>query len=380
MSEKVTWSPFRGKQGTLELSVRGLVTRDGRKLPRLRKKCPHAPDRAGKPSREGWDWANRVISKAIKDAESKADISKDIDPAMSLNTFFENYVIQACKVAGNTPGTIRHKSSRWKKHISPIVGSRSVGSMSESHVDDIRAALFAKKTNPTEANKVLRVYSYVVSIAHRRGLITRRPLITDFSEKVSNNLRNKRLGSDAEDRMLAALPTLPIRDRALVCLGLCLGLRPGEMGTIRREDFDIKNKILIIRRRWAFDSVGGSRPILEGRKGGTAQTVIPLSQMGIVWDTLIVLLDQHRGEWLWGSDPLSRVATRDNLSRLVAPYGGTPYSLRHSCLSRLADRGVSVATIAVLAGHTTKNGAPNINMTQGYLTPSIDALASALVA
>ncbi len=281
--------------------------------------------------------------------------------AFDLKVFFS--------VVGKTP--VRVTSADVMSFISAQRSSGGDGKVVSIH----RSGGLSARTIRRRLSSVSGFYAYLVvrgdtSVNRNpvpRGLVTRRersgpkrraPLIR------TPTTLPRVLSPDEVDRLVAALRT--DRDRAMVDAMLLGGLRRCEVLGLRLEDVQ----------------VGEGRVFIADGKGGR-QRLIPMS--GRFFTTLaryldnerpadtstdsvfVVLKGQRRGS------PLS-AAGLDEIMRGARGRAGLEHAscheLRHTCLTRLREAGMSIEALQAQAGHAS------IETTRVYLHLTNDWLAS----
>ena len=168
----------------------------------------------------------------------------------------------------------------------------------------------------------------------------------------------KALSARELGRLLAAAEG-SVRDTAILNLLARAGLRVGEVVRLRLEDVEING-----RSGWVT---------VKGGKGNKTRRV-PLNTE--VRRALKAWLDerpQAAEGWLFLSRNGKPLAERD-VQRLVAEYGriagvnATPHTLRHTFATRVIEKGVDVATLQALLGHS------RLETTGRYLHPTAERI------
>lgn len=151
------------------------------------------------------------------------------------------------------------------------------------------------------------------------------------------------------------------------------GLRRGELMGLRREDFDLQDGFLRVRR--SITDVNGTAKINDGGKSRAATRAIPLSSQAI--DTLAAWPLPADG-WLFQSKYGGILAPRQYAryhfgpfkSDMLAAYPELPvlnlHELRHTFLTLLVNAGTDARTVQKVAGHE------NINTTMAYYVHETD--------
>lgn len=144
------------------------------------------------------------------------------------------------------------------------------------------------------------------------------------------------------ERLLVALDEEPLRERALVYLFLDSGLRVSELVALERQDLDLQACQLRVRKG----------------KGGRGR-VVYFSQTTA--NALADYLATHDHPYVWlgvkidaGEGPLTDSGVRRALGRLARRHGFArlnPHTLRRTCGTEFAARGVNQQAVAGQLGH-----------------------------
>jgi len=153
------------------------------------------------------------------------------------------------------------------------------------------------------------------------------------------------------------------RDTAILNLMARAGLRVGEVVTLRVDDVEMNG-----RSGWLT---------VRGGKGNKTRRV-PLNSEAR--QALKAWLDERphgAGDWLFLSRMGNPLSARD-VQRMVAEYAriagveATPHTLRHTFATRAVEKGVDVATLAAILGHS------RIETTGRYLHPTAERMQDAV--
>lgn len=148
--------------------------------------------------------------------------------------------------------------------------------------------------------------------------------------------------------------------QTIVYMAVNLGLRVQEICNVRIMDVDIKRGIVRVN---------------NGK--GDKHRVVPLTEN--TKDAIVKWLEERNQEsdFLLMSSKSNHITPRA-IQHIFKKYSNqlgieiTPHSLRHTYCKQLAENGVSIQSIAELAGHSS------IETTRVYVTPSIQELKNAL--
>jgi integrase len=175
----------------------------------------------------------------------------------------------------------------------------------------------------------------------------------------------------AEERALWAAVELEgeLRDVAIIGLGIHTGARVSELAALKRSDITISER-------------KGAMVVRHGK--GNKEREIPLNA-----DIRRILLELSGGKWVRKDSPVligqrgglkvraiqdivEKYARRAHVGKRVGIEHCSAHTLRHTFGRRLAEKGVPIADIAELMGHSDPK------TTLGYMTPRRENLARAV--
>jgi site-specific recombinase XerD len=161
---------------------------------------------------------------------------------------------------------------------------------------------------------------------------------------------------------------LGIRDYCVYGFMYGLGLRVGEVHSLKIHDIELKNKKITVTGK--------------GNKKRTLQLTDEMA--GIITDWLSVrdkFLNSDKSDSLFISkkgNPLAIRTMEDNFKKIIetstinVSFNITPHTLRHSCASHLNDEGVDILVLQRILGHSTPRS------TEIYIHPSEKRVREAL--
>ena len=175
------------------------------------------------------------------------------------------------------------------------------------------------------------------------------------------------VGDEMRDRLIGALDT---------------GCRRGEMMKIQNKHIDWRHRWIRILKEHSKTDVARVIPFEQGSRlekllrrrvflgpdayvFGDATTGAHVTTLRSAWETLLLVAN---GVPPMRLGPGHRVANRDALARIDLHW----HDLRHEALSRLADDGVPVHELQLLAGHAS------ITTTQRYMNARVNSLAESM--
>ncbi len=225
-----------------------------------------------------------------------------------------------------------------------------------------RFAAQRSKLSASRINCGLRTLRRALNLAYQWGKLERPARIT----LAKGERQRDRVLTDAEVAAYLAACPQPWRDAATIIRGT--GMRPGEVFTLR----------------WERVLLNADRPLLQVSDGKSKAAKRILPMVPAVHSVLLRRWEeQHKPEegWVFPSnsaeghlngdtskDQHALGVERSNVKRFE------PYILRHTALTRLAESGCDVFTLARIAGHSS------ITITQRYVHPQADAVERAFTA
>jgi integrase len=303
-----------------------------------------------------------------------------IDPdrgKVRLQDYAERWIVQRPNLR---PRTIHLYEWLLRKHITPHLGSVTIGDLTTPMVREWRSALLANGVSRGQAAKSYRLLRAVLNTAVREDeLIRVNPCRIKGADQ--ENPAERPVLTVAQVMKLAG--KVPERYRALILLTTFACLRWGEVAALQRGDIDLVAGTVRIRE--AFTEQRGKGMVLGPPKSraGVRTVSIPAS---IVPD-IKTHLDTHVKEW-----PHSFVFTteggktiwRGNFNKIVkwrkiVAEIGRPglhfHDLRHTGNTLAAQTGTSLRDLMARMGHDN----PRAALIYQHATSSADrAVAAAL--
>lgn len=198
-------------------------------------------------------------------------------------------------------------------------------------------------------NRKLAALSKVMSYAHRRGKVKARP---HFERQLESQGRIRYLTQDEEVQGLAFLSQWSKDDHAeAFCILIDSGVRPSELWRLEERDCNFENGTMAIwipknKNPRSVPMTQRARQILSRRAELTlkGQRLFPFDNdwMDNTWERL-------RHAMGLANDPQF-----------------VPYALRHTCASRLVQRGVNLRVVQEWMGHKTIT----VTMRYAHLSPT----------
>lgn len=240
--------------------------------------------------------------------------------------------------------------SRW-----PDVSAEVV----RSYVDYMKEKSYASSSVARKVAAVKSFFNYL----YGQQIISENPTIGIDSPKVKKRLP-KTLASEDVERLLKApadtdkkTPKTPkhLRDTALLTVLYATGMRVTEVVSLREEDVDLKNNLLLCPGK---DNIQRRLPVDEMTKAALAE-YLEMGRPYLLKDKKVdAIFLNHRGQQL----------TRQGLWLIIKAYAKeaelsaevTPHTLRHSFAAHKLNSGTELQEVQKLLGHA------NISTTQIY--------------
>jgi len=153
------------------------------------------------------------------------------------------------------------------------------------------------------------------------------------------------------DQLLASIPLgtwIDLRDRLIITILDCCGLRAAEVCALALRDFDLDAGVLIVRE----GKGGDDRPVPFLPEVANALRAYLLLHPGIPGQTLILSAD---GGSLGTNGALTVSGLRQMLERRCTAAGLpylNPHSFRHGLAMRLLNRGADMSLVQAILGHS----------------------------
>jgi len=216
-----------------------------------------------------------------------------------------------------------------------------LASIDTEKVDDLIMHLQAKGNSPSTINSKLSTLSKCIRFAHDRGYIKVKPKIE--RPKVSNNARLRFLSEDEESTVIEAIQTEDFRD--FFVWSIDTGLRPSESRNLRTRNIRKDDAL-----GWVVDV-----KIVKDVAGTTLPRTLPLTDRAV--SAFKRLCEQCDGCEI--DRPFScftKAEIRKQWDWVRGVLGNTEkefvfYLTRHTCASRLVQRGVDITIVQKWMGH-----------------------------
>lgn len=313
------------------------------------------------------------IRAGVDPRETPTNQAAEALPTPTLAAYAPTYLGEV-KAAGQRESTIANKESLLRVWILPTLGHVQVSDFRTSHFATLREVMSAGGLGAGRVNSGLAVLSAVVRFYHdRRDLPA--PHFRVGRVKGENTKAVKRWTDPEAAKLVAAATAESSNALVAILLGLDAGMRLSEIRALQWTDIDLTGRramITVERSRGKGNKEGPT-------KGGKARHVPMTPRLAAALGAQVrATHDPHvllaKGGVPYGRAQMARLGVKVVKSASIPKAGF--HTLRHTFCSRLAERGVDVNKIRLLAGHAS------LAVTQKYmwLSPNgLDVAIDALV-
>jgi integrase len=280
-----------------------------------------------------------------------------------LKAFASRFLDGHARANRQKPSGIAAKDAILRRHLVPLLGTKSLDAITNEDVQRVKQALHAKA--PKTVNNVLTVLNTLLKKAVEWNVIERMPCTVHLLPVPRPTVAFHDI--DDYERLIEAASGIDPVARLIVLLGGEAGLRCGEMIALEWTDVDLSKRQLCVRRSdW-----NGQVTV---PKGGRFRYVPLTHRLGEA-------LRNHRhlrGPRVLCQDdgrPLTRQKVQYRMRRAARRANLTHdgvHALRHTFCSHLAMHGAPARAIQELLGHR------DLSMTERYMHLSPAALDAAI--
>jgi integrase len=271
----------------------------------------------------------------------------------------ETYLPQAQADKGKE--TVIAERSRYKKWISPALGSLPIKSISPIHVEKIKSEMAKAGKAARSIQYALAILRQIINEAKRRSVFAGENPVGQVRFPKVDNRRLRFLSKAEADTLLATLLTCDRTVWEMSLLSLHCGLRAGEIFKLTWADIDFDRKVLTVkdskngRTRYAF-MTASVHDMLKAKEAGTASTLLyPKPQKGDTRREAPRLFQEVVDELGMNT------GIEDRRDKVVF------HTLRHTFASWLVQAGVDLYRVKELMGHSV------MAMTERYAHLAPDA-------
>jgi integrase len=145
------------------------------------------------------------------------------------------------------PATVIRYESLYRLHIEPAFGNRDLGSIRPSEINTLIKGLKDRFEGTATAEGAYLIMNAVFTVAREDNLVVKNPVRTKAVERPKREDRKVIIWPDPV--IHAIIEAHPDHLRAMPVLGGGCGLRAGEWFGLAREDVDLENGLIHVRRQ-----------------------------------------------------------------------------------------------------------------------------------
>lgn len=278
--------------------------------------------------------------------EILAEVDKRRPPSETFEKFAPRWLTEYAEANRQKPRGIDSKRSILEIHLLPLVGSRSMDSLTDADVQALKGTL--RRHSPKTANNVLCVLSKMLRTAVKWKVLREMPVDIEFLRTELPDVAFYEFGE--YERLVAAAKVTGASVAAAILLGGDAGLRMGEIIGLEHADVDHRRKLLHVRRSQSQGEV----TLPKGGRGRVVPMTARLSEALLALkkpDKAARVLLNEQGKGL--SEQNLRTWMRWAQDAAGLDVIGALHILRHTFCSHLAMRNVPMKAIQELAGHSS---------------------------
>lgn len=276
-------------------------------------------------------------------------------PVLTLDEFWRKHYL---------PWAMQNKKSwhgdqsRYKQHIKPSLGSKSMDRISTFDIEKVLSIMKGKKLAPATLHQIIILLSHMFSLSKRWSLYKgNNPCELVHRPKINNQI-TEFLTHDQQARLMKTIAAWPDRMAAsIVRFAMLTGIRRGEIFKLQWQDINFEHGTMLLRD-----------------PKGTRDVSLPLSREAL--EAIARVPREHETNYIfYGKDGKQRTEFK-YVWRAIRKAAGLPddfrfHGLRHHYASTLVSNGVDLYIVQQLLTH--KSSA----MTQRYSHLSPNALKQA---
>lgn len=272
-------------------------------------------------------------------AKSRAGIL-DPEPPPLFKVFADQFIER-------TKNEMRPNTSRCYsvslKALKPRFGALRLDEITADGIERFKQARLEQKLSSSTVNRDLACLRRILLFAVKKDVIATTPFVAHKVAFLEENRRERVLSFEEERKYLAAA-SQPLRDVATIMLEI--GLRPGEVFAIRREDVHLGAVP-------AFVHIPGGKTrnaVRDVPVTKSAREVLKRRLINAEGDCLFPLRVGNGHDW---SQPMNELDPAHRKALRVSKVARFRiYDLRHTAATRAAEAGADVLSLAKLLGHS----------------------------
>lgn len=261
--------------------------------------------------------------------------------------------------------TYKGAKSRLEKYILPVLGYMELSDIKKQNITQIYYSM--QDMSADTIHKTHQTVSRILAEAVDNGLIPNNPAERMTLPKGKQSTPRRALTAEEQEQFIHLCQSH--RYGALFGIMLACGLRPQEVRALRWQDIDFKSRTVSVRQ-----AVETGKRTVKAPKSAAGLRSIPVPEWymsilrGLVrpLDKELIFIDKHGNTlhknaiadaWRsflrsWDIQQGAEVY-RNHIITHAVDQTLTPYYLRHTYATNLAERGVDIKTAQYLLGHAT---------------------------
>lgn len=306
-----------------------------------------------------------VYAQNYKEVREKLTIKKASNYATnaSLENFYGtvndwcDYWLESIAAKQVKKSTFDSYKSKIDCHVRPLIGDKFLSSLTTAHLDQF-VETTKEKVSIHSLHAIFRVLKTALKYAEKLNFVKK--TLYENVQLPKMQKRKLRLFTQAEHKKLLSEVRMTNKGLA-VLLSLETGMRIGEIAGLKWTDIDFMNQTITIRRTLQRVSTEPESikktHIIEGKpKSETSERMIPLSAH--LLKRLLFEVKTSQSEYVVSNgtrymDPRTiRYQFRRLLEKLKLPICSF-HALRHSFATRCLEKGINIAVISSLMGHSS---------------------------
>ncbi|MBX7159952.1 MAG: site-specific integrase [Acidimicrobiia bacterium] len=266
------------------------------------------------------------------------------------------------------PSTLDNYRNLAETHLAPTLAKKQVTKLRPEDLEAVLKRMSRDGYRKATMSKVRMIAKQALDSAVKRRAVSWNPFLLAELPKVQTADRERSsLTADQARSVIAA--AAEYRNGALIAVGLTTGLRPSELTALTWDAIDLGGGTVHVWQAWKGE--GDERVLAEPKTAGSTRTLAlaPVAVEALAAHRQVWLQERMAGRWptTWDEHgglcfvtevgtPLDPANLR-RLFRYVAKAAGverfTPYTMRHTATSLLADAGARNEELADMLGHRT---------------------------
>lgn len=245
------------------------------------------------------------------------------------------------------PSTTINYDCILNKWATPVWGNIELSEISRSDIHELIYDRYPEQNSMNSRKKLLKMVKRIFQMACEEGLIDRNPTV-GLSVKVAE-VEQKVLSNSEVEIFLKEARSTNHRFYPIWFVALKTGMRSGELFGLTWEDVDFEAKIIRVCRQWTNKCGFTTTKTMRSRVVPISDDLLKfLRKWKLQSDSKIEFVLPHLKEWENGEQ--ARVTAEFCTSLGITPIKF--HDLRATFITNLLSRGVSLARVMSIVGHT----------------------------